>query len=666
MWFVLRYCLLLLGLTFYSHWSFCATITGVVVDGSNQPIVGAVVEVGKVKATTNIKGLYVLNIQDAPIYQLSFSKVGFFSIIHSFSHNELAQTDFNLADVSLVNHKPGRVRLAFAGDVMMGRRYSQPILNEPVLLGDDLALQTKQIVSDVKPYISLADFASVNLETPIADSLSNKALTKIVTLFSPVETLSALAWAGVDYVSLGNNHIYDYGEQGLKQSIDFLNKSPLHYSGAGLNEKLALQPYVQKLANNDYGMLAYVGWQGRYEVSQTASKIKGGAAFGSLQNIKRSVRQAKHKGYVPVVQYHGSKEYTPEPSKETEQRLKTAIDAGAALAIGHHPHVTQGFELYKDKLIAWSLGNFVFDQYFYTTHYSMLVYVWMDGDKFHRAEIVPLYIKGYKPTPAVGLSRHTIMKRLIALSDKRNTFITRSGGHGVIAQYNQQPKKHKLEFKPNHNAVVSLAHHPWQQRIGQINFDKPSNYRLGFNLIPGSDGESFSSFETQERGWMVDKMANVVNFDGNNYWQLDVHHQPSRFGMQYFARMFKPETAMSVVAQVKTSNPVVVKVYWQGRKRGQGITEAMTDSPKHLIATFELDGSSQWQSLQADFNAPDASFRGLRAFVTVESKTKTLFAIDNFEFINWQTPFVDDLSVVEEVILHSATHLQFEGKSDSN
>ena len=78
------------------------------------------------------------------------------------------------------------------------------------------------------------------------------------------------------------------------------------------------------------------------------------------------------------------------------------------------------------------MGNFLFDQNFSSTQLSLLLYVWLDEGQFHRAEIVPVYVKGYKPTPAMDLERDNLLKRLTTLSAKRGTQIITQAGHGVI------------------------------------------------------------------------------------------------------------------------------------------------------------------------------------------------------------------------------------------
>ena len=412
-------------------------ISGRLLSEQGSAIKDATISVGEFTTRSDQLGNFILKLDKSDTYSISFDKAGYFKSIQSFSFYELTKNSStnNIGDITLVAKAKNRVMLAFGGDVMMGRRYYKPYFGDEVLINDSSRLTDSQaIVEHIKPYMSLADFSVVNLETQIAEHTPNERAPKSVTFYSKPETLEALKWAGIDYVTLGNNHTYDYMDSGLNSTIQFLNEAKLPFSGAGVNQEQALKAYQTTLNNNALSLLGFVGWEGNFTPNQTAGKNKGGAAFGSEQNLIKTVNEQTASGFTPIVQYHGSQEYADGPTNVTEHRLKSALDAGAELAIAHHPHVAQGLELYQGKLLAYSMGNFIFDQFFSSTPHSFILYVWLDSGKFHRAEIVPIYLKGYQPTPATGMHRYTILKRLSVLSAQRETYIERSGGHGVITK----------------------------------------------------------------------------------------------------------------------------------------------------------------------------------------------------------------------------------------
>ncbi len=629
------------------------TIKGRILAEDNTPITNVNVKVAEQHAVTDKAGRFNINVPQSDLYQVNFSKQNHFDNIQTFSHFELTTRHQNygqLTDITLVAKKKSRVMLAFGGDTMMGRRFYQPYFGDAVLIHPESKLpDSKAVLEHIKPYMSLADYAAVNLETQVASSLPSERAPKSVTFYSQPEILDALTWAGIDYVSLGNNHTYDYMDSGLKSTLAFLENSSLDFSGAGFNEKKALKAHQEKINNTEFSMLAYVGWEGSAEPSQTANHQHGGAAFGSMNNIINSVTQEVKQNRTTIVQYHGSQEYANNPTGVTEQRLKSALDNGAALAIAHHPHVTQGLELYDGKLIAYSMGNFIFDQNFSATQHSFILYVWLDEGKFHRAEIVPLYVKGYKPTPATGMHRYTVMKRLTELSKTRNTYIGQSGGHGVITAENKAPKniakQVELSFDQDEK-VTSLYNTPWNEQLSQVLLPEAKlKYRLGTNLINGSDFESFAYFTGPERGWLYDRQATSLNQYGasgdKSLALLLQNQQTATFGMQSFKRVYTPSSQMTIKANFKTNHKVKISYYWQGRKKRQKLFDAFENSEKHLIHSVELTGNGEWQNFEVDFNSPRIGYKSYRVLVDFEllNANKGQIDIDDFSLIEWQSSF---------------------------
>jgi poly-gamma-glutamate capsule biosynthesis protein CapA/YwtB (metallophosphatase superfamily) len=655
----------------FSHAQESFSIKGVVTNESSQPISAVEILINGEMTVSDKKGRFSMSVPASNIYQLQFEKQGYYKSVHSYSHFELSESDNNdkLTDVTLVAKKAKRVMLAFGGDVMMGRRFYKPYFGDPVLIHQNNKLaDSKAIVQFVKPYMSLADYAAVNLETQISEALPGERAPKSVTFYSKPELLDALTWAGVDYVTLGNNHTFDYMTAGLTSTMAFLKKSELGFSGAGFNEREALSAHHQKINNTTFSMLGYVGWQGSSNPTQTANDEHGGAAFGSMDNMLSSVHREKAQNNVVIAQYHGSQEYANNPTGVTEHRLKSSLDAGATIAIAHHPHVTQGFELYDGKLIAYSMGNLIFDQNFSATQHSFILYVWLDGERFHRAEVVPLYNQAYKPTPATGMHRYTVMKRLKTLSKTRGTYIDHSGGHGIITAINEEnkttPKKVTISFSKDEQ-IKSLYKQPWQLALKKVTLDdKALKYRLGTNLVNGSDFESFNNYNAPERGWLYSKEAMVFNSfgaSGQHSISLIINEgQKQLFGMQSFKRVYKSANPMTIKTKLKSKNDVKVSFYWQGRKKRQKLFDAFKNSEKHLIKTLNINNDDKWQNIEVNFNSPRIGYKSYRVLVEFEllssskgpgddkgeDKSDNIgkIDIDDFSVIEWQSAFSNTIT----------------------
>ncbi|MDO6428672.1 CapA family protein [Thalassotalea sp. 1_MG-2023] len=613
-----------------------------VLDEQNNPIKNATIHFNGNELKSSANGYFEFVAPKNKQTTLKISKNNYYDRVHTFNHTELHDIKEKRLPFVLVAKKNKRIMLAFGGDTMMARRYYKPHFDHPVLIKDESQLEdSKAILSHVKPYLEIADLAIVNLESQIAHNEPKERAKKFVTFYSKPKMVEALKWAGIDYVTLGNNHTYDYLDEGLNSTLLALNKANLPFSGAGLTEEDALAPYLTEINHSNFAMLGYVGWQGSSKIKQTANASQGGAAFGSMENIVNSVKSAADSNHFPIVQYHGSLEYTSEPTGVTEQRLKSAIDNGAVLAIAHHPHVTQGIELYNNRLIAYSMGNFVFDQYFSSTQQSYLLYVWLDNDKLHRAEIVPLYIKGYRPTPAVGNERNSILKRVSALSAKRNTLVENFLGHGVIQpQSNNQPGETLLSLDISKDSVHALTT-DWQKTIHQVKTpNEQIQYRLGSNLINGSSFDSFDWFSTEDLGFSFDKDNTSLTSPGYkspHALSLKVKNQ-TMFGMKYFRRVYKASNPVTFKTHLKAKENITVNVYWQGRKSRQKLFDAFENSPKHLISSLKLMSKDEWQKIEVDFNSPRIGYRSYRVLIEVEAKDSHVL-LDNFSLIEWQSAF---------------------------
>ena len=652
-------------------------ITGHVQDETGAPIIASVTVNGK-QVTTTASGDFSVLLKNQGIYQLSFSADGFYPAVHTFSQYELATSETSpnqIPSVILVAKKKGRSLMVFGGDAMMGRRFSKPFAGEPVLVRpDNKPADTKAILMHMKPYLGIAEFASVNLETQVIKTEPTSKAPKSVTFFTSPETIEALQWAGVDYVTLGNNHTYDYLDKGLNATLGHLQQQGMAYSGAGLTETDALKSYEAALNDNRYAFQGYVGWAGSAKPSQVAEgDTKGGPPLGSYNSITATVTRDGQQGLLPIVQYHGSLEYGEEPSLDTETRLKGAIDAGAVMALGHHPHVYQGLEVYKGKLIAWSLGNFTFDQYFYTAQKSALLYVWMDGADFHRAEVVPIYLKGYVPTPATGEMRHSILKRIAMLSARRGTYMSASGGHavvqpGLIPSYKPTVLKfNRLRLAEPDEAVYPLTNLPWNNTISTVeNSPKNKQFRFGKDLLSRGDFEDHYNFGSPDRSWL-DLASNIsVNdaeaFSGSRSLEVEVPSQNSvETGMRKFTRGFKPGSPSTITAMVKSEEAVTVVFSIQKRGTRDGLNAALENNPKIELERL-VTKPGDWQQVAVDFTSPRVGARSFRVLIEVQNangETATVY-IDNIALVEWQTPFLDRANSTAIASNNNYSHIQFE------
>ncbi len=202
-----------------------------------------------------------------------------------------------------------------------------------------------------------ADIAIANFENPAPD---NPRWHTKGTVFSADPTLiDGLANAGIDYVSLANNHILDAGGQGLLQTIENIEQRGIKVSGAGRNLAAARTPAIMEAGGVKVAILGYDAIAGYYHA--TATKI--GSAPLQAKLVKEDVKAARKAGADIVIVFpHWGTEYDPTPFASQQKLARMIIDAGADMIIGNHAHWAAAMEIYEGKPIWYALGNFVFDQ----------------------------------------------------------------------------------------------------------------------------------------------------------------------------------------------------------------------------------------------------------------------------------------------------------------
>lgn len=237
------------------------------------------------------------------------------------------------------------ITLAAVGDVMLAR--------DLVTLMD--AYGPIYPYERVAALLGEADITIANLEGTLTDGGTPAA--KKYTFRAPRRHAAGLAQAGIDVVSLGNNHALDFGPEALQDTLAALDDVGIAYSGAGEDEEAARRPAILEVKGLRLAFLSYAATAD----AVTAAPGRPGVAWATVEAIGDDVRRAKDQADLVVVSLHAGVEYADEPSPNQRALAQAAAEAGAVLVLGHHPHVLQQWEFHGPTLVAYSLGNFVFD-----------------------------------------------------------------------------------------------------------------------------------------------------------------------------------------------------------------------------------------------------------------------------------------------------------------
>ncbi|HSL77359.1 MAG TPA: CapA family protein, partial [Candidatus Limnocylindrales bacterium] len=209
----------------------------------------------------------------------------------------------------------------------------------------------------VRDVIEGADIAIANFENP-APNRWRWHTSKTVFTADPT-LIDGLVDAGLDYVSIANNHIGDAGDNGILQTISNLKKRGLRYSGAGKDATAARKPAILDANGTKVGILAYDAIAPGYH----AATGEPGSAKLTFKNVQADIKKARKAGADVVIVFpHWGTEYKYSPFANQQRLARRILDAGADMIIGNHAHYAAAVEIYKGKPIWYALGNFVFDQ----------------------------------------------------------------------------------------------------------------------------------------------------------------------------------------------------------------------------------------------------------------------------------------------------------------
>lgn len=244
----------------------------------------------------------------------------------------------------------------------------------------------------VRRYLGGADLALANLENPVlADSVYH---ADGVTFTGDLRLLPALGRAGIDGVTLANNHTMDAGAEGLLETMRHLDAAGLAHAGGGEDLAAAREPMTFDLDGLTVGVLSYLGVPG-YEWSWATPESPGLAPVRTAV-VQRDVRRLREEVDVVVVMPHWGEEYTATPEPWQVDYARAAVEAGADVVVGGHAHWPKGIEVYEGSPVFYGVGNFVFDQtWSEETSTGVFAEITLYGDRVVQARPVPFLILPY-------------------------------------------------------------------------------------------------------------------------------------------------------------------------------------------------------------------------------------------------------------------------------
>jgi poly-gamma-glutamate synthesis protein (capsule biosynthesis protein) len=278
------------------------------------------------------------------IFFFLFFLISFFNIINSQNKPYFYIHTTSTNNYSKIDKKEYKeIKILFVGDIMMTRSVEARI--------NDLNKKFIFPFLNILDYLRSFDYVIANLEGAISDK-GTKVGSKYSFRMKP-EVAEDLSKTNINVVNLANNHIFDYGKIAFEDTLKNLEKNNIKYFGN------SYEPLIIEKEGIKIGFLGFSDFLKHLEVKEN----KIGIAIIN-DKISEMIKKAKEKVDILIVSFHWGEEYKKIANERQRKLAKIAIDSGADLVIGYHPHVIQNIEKYKDKFIFYSLGNFIFDQNF--------------------------------------------------------------------------------------------------------------------------------------------------------------------------------------------------------------------------------------------------------------------------------------------------------------
>ncbi len=318
----------------------------------------------------------------------------------------------------------GDLVVSAVGDIMLDAS-SRPVMDG---MGYDYPY------AQVREFFAGSQIVFGNLEGPLTDRGTPEPDKKFTFHSPPAKVSAALKNAGFTVVSLANNHTLDYGAEGLAQTVETLDAAGIRHAGAGADLAAARQPAILEANGQRVAFLAY---SITLPDNFYAGHNRPGTAFAREEQVREDIIAARKQADIVLVSFHWGQEGKTELRDYQTRMGHLAIDSGAAAVIGHHPHILQGIERYKDGIILYSLGNFTFGSYSSHSIRSAIARLHFRDGRLQQLQMFPINVNNFEvqfqPQPLHGKEANAVIAGLHSLSVPLKTDVRNDDGVGVVS-----------------------------------------------------------------------------------------------------------------------------------------------------------------------------------------------------------------------------------------
>jgi poly-gamma-glutamate synthesis protein (capsule biosynthesis protein) len=542
--------------------------------------------------------------------------------------------------------------IQFGGDTMFGRRFFDPNedgdTTDGLLPPDPDAEAHLKLLAPIEPLLGKSDLTVLNLETPLTDQPYYSPRDPRPTVYhntkdhvfsSDTSAVNALKQIGVDVVDLGNNHLYDLLENGVQSTISALDNETMNHFGGGVDEASAWAPSIVTVKDQK---VAFIGCTTidqpippttDHDITYVASDAlkKGGAALCEESKLRSAVIQATQNANIVVVMIHGGFEYVRAPSNNIMRLSIAARDSGATLVINHHPHVVGGFSWENQSLIAWSMGNFIFDQDVWPTFETYMLTAYLRDGKVIRAHVDPLMIKDYVPHGLTNEQADHVIRNAASVP---GSFVLENGAvevdidqHAIQKIYTRSP-----DSGPEPGQIIAIPPSQWIS-----DFRGTGILLLGRDLlwVGGFENDGMVSESSGAPLWEQTKdsiqFGKEYAYEGNSGIRLTRSGSNlSDVVTSHLHRLListRSKLSITGMMRARKGTIALIQISWYTDNRGPSFIQ--TTEP------VEARASNQWQPFRLDVQAPENAV-AVQVFLRLTPPVQGVITAD-----------FDDLRVIE-------------------
>ncbi len=638
-------------------------VSGKVLDFDGQPIAGAVVlSYDNDSAHTAADGSFSIYVSQSPIW-LRVEAAGYISRTRAAAAGEPLLFRLSPDDGKTIV-------INFGGDTMMGRRFFDPNEdgnpNDGYLATAPTLENHLKLLWPIKPLIENADISVVNLESVIYDPPYFSLIeprptvyhkTKDYVYATSPEAIPALKRIGIDLVDIGNNHVYDALETGMRYTLDALAREGMPHFGAGMNEDEAWKPVLMTVKGQK---LAFIGcatiWT---KVGGTASDVsyvaddalsKGGAARCRVDRLEKEVALVKELGYSVILMVHGGDEYEIDQAGFSTQVTDAAKKMGVDFIVNHHPHVVDSFYYDGTTLVAKSLGNFIFDQTVWPTFETYMLTLYIREGEIIRAFAEPLMLKKYIARGLTGDLADNAIRT--ATGKKTGLFVLENSALELDLRHEAKTQIDQMKFEEGtKDQIVPLPRGMWV-----------TNPKIEGSVLPGHDLLWIGDFEDQDVSAVKNEAplwesGGSAVFDKTFAYSGEVGMQLSRTSQNlndavtsHLHRILIPGgTKISVTGMVKGTDRAkpFLQLSWYADTKGSSFD--MFKKP------IELAPNGEWSEFRFDVTVPkEAIAMGMYLRLPPPASGSARVNFDDLKIIAWEEAWETDSPYFDHVLVSGA------------